>query len=81
MNAVELKNIRTSFEKMTIGKTFEGRPKQLVFSINRQLENADRLTRRGRPLSAVEKKLLLEDVAELEALLSTDSRGDAGVSP
>ena len=77
MNA-GIKVLSESFEKLAAGRNLEGRAKQLAFNITRQLENARRRIARGKPVEAIPRKFIVQDIDELSALLA---RGDAGVSP
>lgn len=73
MNAAELKILRKSFETLTAGKNLEGRAKQVAFNITQQLRLAEATIRRKGKMDAVPRKLLIEDVEELQRLLAREA--------
>ena len=78
MNTAELKILRTAFEKLTAGKTLEDRAEQLTYNITQQLLRAERTVARKGYLDDVSRKFLIEDIEELQVLLSIPKNGEAG---
>ena len=73
----ELNALTAAFNKLIEGRELDGEASRRAFSIKQQLLRAGRIVKRGKPLDAISRKMILEDIDRLTELLSIPKNGEA----